>query len=176
VRPDLTRTEHVLLRVTAPTIYRFLLFERVRSVAAKALRVPALEQRRSRNDRLVFGVASDARGARVERGSVLVLVAGLATLGRRPPAGRVRGVDPFVAALARSRLGLVVLVRPMALQALLRPVHDHRRHRALRAVVATLAISRRKRRQLRAERTRAAAAEAARGLELSKRSLVATAI
>ncbi len=76
---DAPASQDALLGVTRSALHGLLSLKRVRPMTAQALTMPAREESGSGHDRLLLGVAVDARRARVERGGVLVLVARLAS-------------------------------------------------------------------------------------------------
>jgi len=79
VRRDGASTDHVDLRVAVAARRGFFLFERMRLVTTGAGRVPADEQRRGWDDRLLLGVTRATRPERILRGCVTVFVTGRAS-------------------------------------------------------------------------------------------------
>ena len=76
---DVARADHVDLRVAIAAGRGCLLFEGMRLVATSAGRVPTLEERSRRDDRLLFRVTRAAGLECVLRGRVTFLVTGSAS-------------------------------------------------------------------------------------------------
>lgn len=131
--------EHQHVLVTVPASHSLVLLEIVRSVATRAFGVP-FEQGGLGNPRVLGPMARRAGSARFGGGGVLMRVTRGA--GRDDVfAGRgMRGVD-FVAVAARRRNRLLLLVRPVAREALLGVVHAHRRDVTLIHRVAARAVA-----------------------------------
>jgi hypothetical protein len=118
-------TQHLHVLVTTAAGRGLFLGKLVRAMTAHAFQVPTFEQRRGRDQRLLFGVAGHARREGIRGRRVLFLMTRGADLIRRLAVDRMSWRDLLVALAARAGLRRGILVRLMAAQALFAGVHLH---------------------------------------------------